>query len=98
MLDFGWAEMFVVMAVAVFAIGPKEIPSLMRGLGQLWRRFQYMKHSITSQFEEFMADVDVTDVNFEAGRAPVDAAFDEEEEDEDVIVPAAKSEEEAVND
>ena len=46
-----------------------------------------MKHSFTAQFDDFMADVDITDVNFEAGRAPQDAAFDEADEDEDVMVP-----------
>jgi len=90
MLDFGWAELFVVMAVAVFAIGPKEIPALMRGFGQLFRRFQYMKHSLSAQFDDFMADVDVTDVNFESGRAPVDAEFDEAGEDEEMMVPLSK--------
>ena len=90
MLDFGWAELFLIMAVAVFAIGPKEIPGLMRGVGKLFRRFQYMKHSISSQFDAFMSDVDVTDVNFESGRAPKDAEFNEAEEDEDDIVPISK--------
>ena len=90
MLDFGWAELFLVMAVGVLVIGPKEIPGLMRGAGKLFRRFQYMKHSFTTQFEDFMSDVDVTDVNFESGRAPKEAEFDEEAEDEDVMVPLDK--------
>ena len=93
MLDFGWAELFLVMAVAVLAIGPNEIPGLMRGFGRLMRRFQYMKHSISQQFDDFM-DVEGLNesVNFEAGRAPKDAAFDESEEDEDVMVPLDKKE------
>ena len=90
MLDFGWAELFLIMAVAVLVIGPKEIPGLMRGVGKLFRRLQYMKHSISAQFDDFMADVDVTDVNFESGRAPKDVEFDEEAEDEDVMVPLKK--------
>lgn len=99
MLDFGWAELFVIMAVAVFAIGPNEIPGMMRGLGNLVRRFQYMKFAITRQFDEFMQVGDVDElrsaVNFEAsrGRNRPDGheEFDEAAEDEgDEMVPLEK--------
>ena len=93
MLDFGWAELFVVMAVAVFAIGPKEIPGLMRGLGRLFRRFQYMKYSISQQFDDFMDAEGLNEaVNFEA-RADEAAEFDEAAEDEDVQPPKEASNE-----
>jgi len=95
MLDFGWAELFLVMAVAVFAIGPKEIPGLMRGMGRLFRRFQYMKFSLSRQFEEFMNDTDIDDlrasVNFEA-KPGGHEEFDEAAEDEDLMVPLDKKE------
>ncbi|MEM7650563.1 MAG: twin-arginine translocase TatA/TatE family subunit [Pseudomonadota bacterium] len=92
MLDFGWAELFLIMAVGVLVIGPNEIPALMRGLGRLFRRFQYMKHAFTQQFDEFMEAADVEDlqksVNFES-KPQGHEAFDEAAEDED-IVPAEK--------
>ena len=88
MLDFGWAELFVVMAVAVLVIGPNEIPGVMRGLGRLMRRFQYIKHSLSAQFDDFMKDDAVSAVNFET-LPDGHEAFDEQAEDEDVemIVP-----------
>lgn len=89
MLDFGWAELFVVMAVAVFAIGPNELPGLMRSLGRIMRRIQYMKHSLSAQFDDFMDAEGLNEaVNFEA-RAETDADFDEaaEDEDEDILPP-----------
>ncbi len=90
MLDFGWAELFLIMAVAVFVIGPNEIPVLMRNIGRLFRRFQYMKYAITRQFDDFMDEADVDDlrasVNFE--QKPLGSEdFDEAAEDEDVIAP-----------
>ena len=90
MLDFGWAELFLIMAVAVLVIGPKEIPGLMRGFGRLFRRFQYMKHSISQQFDDFM-DVEGLNeaVNFEATHTGGED-FDEAAEDEDVMVPLKK--------
>jgi len=33
MLDFGWAELFLVIAVAVIVVGPNEIPVLMVAFG-----------------------------------------------------------------
>ena len=94
MLDFGWAELFLIMAVAVLVIGPKEIPGLMRGLGNLVRRFQYMKYSITRQFDEFMEVGDIEDlqksVNFEA-KPDGHEDFDEAAEDAgDEMVPLDK--------
>ncbi|MCB9983457.1 MAG: twin-arginine translocase TatA/TatE family subunit [Rhodospirillales bacterium] len=87
MLDFGWAELFLVMAVAVFAIGPKEIPGLMRGAGRLFRRFQYMKYALSQQFEDFMQAEGLNEaVNFEARHDGAED-FDEAAEDEDVMKP-----------
>ncbi len=90
MLDFGWAELFLIMAVAVLVIGPKEIPGLMRGIGRLFRRFQYMKHSISQQFDDFMDEEGLNEaVNFEAKHTG-DEDFDEAAEDEDIMVPLKK--------
>jgi len=89
MLDFGWPELLLVMAVAVLVIGPNEIPALMVGLGRVFRRFQYIKFAISQQFEDVMHDADLDDlrksVNFEAGRyedAIKNGDFDEAEADE----------------
>ena len=87
MLDFGFIELIFIIAVAVIAIGPKELPGLMRGLGNLMRRISYAKYAFTSQFDEFMKDADLDDirngVNFETKRRS--AEFDEAAEDEDVL-------------
>lgn len=93
MLDFGWAELFLVMAVAVLVIGPNEIPSLMRGFGRLFRRFQYMKYSISQQFDDFMDAGGLNEaVNFEAKYDGAEE-FDEASEDADVMVPLPPKEE-----
>lgn len=83
MLDFGFPELLVIMALAVLVIGPSEIPGLMRMLGRVVRRLQYVRYAFSQQFEEFMKDSDLQDlrdqVNFEAARQPRD--FDEADED-----------------
>lgn len=92
MLDFGWTELLVIMALAVLVLGPNEIPVLMRGLGNIMRRISYIKYAFTSQFEEFMREADLDDirksVNFETKR--LSAEFDEAEADEDVMLPLEK--------
>ncbi len=98
MLDFGWLELFLIIAVAVIVIGPNEIPVLMVALGRIIRRLQYVKFAISQQFEDIMRDADLDDirksVNFEenykldqerdqeAGEAIKDADFDEAESEE----------------
>jgi len=84
MLDFGFPELLVVMALAIVVVGPNEIPKLMVGLGRIVRRFQYVRFAISRQFDEFMQDNDLEDirsqVNFEA------RDFDEAAADEDYAV------------
>ena len=86
MMDFGWAELVVIIAVAVLVIGPDEIPAVMRTLGRIVRRFQYIKYAISQQFEEMMGDADIDDlrrsVNFEA------KDFDEDAADLEYLPPA----------
>ena len=71
----------------MIAIGPKELPGLMRGLGNVMRRISYAKYAFTSQFDDFMREADLDDirngVNFETKRRS--AEFDEAAEDEDVL-------------
>lgn len=56
MLDFGWFEFLIVLAVAVFAIGPKELPRLMRSIGKFVRRVQNMRFALTRQFDALMEE------------------------------------------
>lgn len=96
MLDFGWPELFLIIAVAVIVIGPNEIPALMVGLGRIVRRLQYVRFAVSQQFEDMMRDADMDNirhsVNFEA---PEDLETDEADADAQIAAiadeaPAAK--------
>jgi sec-independent protein translocase protein TatB len=88
MLDFGWAELLIIVAVAVFVVGPKDIPKIMYGLGRLLRRVQYIKYAVSQQFDDIMNTGDIEElrkgVNFEAPRSKDDIAH-EQAEDEAVL-------------
>lgn len=90
MLDVGWSELVLIMALAVLVIGPKELPTLMLGLGRLVRRLQYVKYAMSQQFEDFMKEADMNDirrsVNFEEGKA----RFEDAAQDEALAAPAAE--------
>lgn len=80
MFDIGWSELFVVAVVAVLVIGPDELPAVMRTLGRIVRRLQYVRYAFSQQFEDFLKENDIDEirrqVNFEA------KDFDEAAEDE----------------
>lgn len=97
MLEVGWTELVLIMAIAVLVVGPSEIPALMVGLGRLVRRITYVKYAFSQQFDELMKQADMDDiaksVNFETGIKRQDQAekaaqseqvsFDEAASDED---------------
>lgn len=90
MLDFGFPELLVIIALAVLVVGPNEIPKLMLGLGRIMRRLQYVRYAVSQQFDDFMQEHDLDDirksVNFEAP----EGGFDEAAADEDVMEPLAE--------
>lgn len=54
MPDLSWPELFVVAVIALLVIGPKEIPTLLYGVGRAFRRLTYMRYALSNQFEDFM--------------------------------------------
>ena len=70
MLGFSWAELLVIVVVAVFVIGPQDIPKIMYTFGRLVRRVQYIRFALSQQFDDFLKEHDLEDlrrgVNFEA--------------------------------
>lgn len=85
MFDLAWSEMLVIAVVAVVAIGPKELPAVMRAAGRFARRMQYMKYALSQQFEDFMQQSELHELRREASlRTDGDAAA-EAEADEDMM-------------
>jgi len=70
MFDFAWSELLVVVAVAVFVIGPKDIPKIMYGVGRIVRRLQYVRFALSQQFDDVLKAGDIDElrrgVNFTA--------------------------------
>ena len=94
MFDFGWSELLLVVAVAVLVIGPDEIPGIMRTLGRLVRRLQYVKFALSQQFEDFLKEHDLEEMRSSALFRDQQASI-EEKKDSDPDHNAKEAEKDA---
>jgi sec-independent protein translocase protein TatB len=60
--DIGWAELVVIGVVALIAIGPKELPAVLRTLGQYMGKIKRMSAEFQSQFQEALREAEVSDL------------------------------------
>lgn len=62
MFDVGWSEMVVIGVVALIAIGPKELPGVLRAVGQWAGKIRRMASEFQGQFQEAMREAEMADV------------------------------------
>ena len=62
MFDIGWSELVVIGVVALIAIGPKELPGVLRMVGQWLGKARKMAGEFQSQFQEAMREAELADV------------------------------------
>ncbi len=65
MFDIGWGELLVIGVVALIAIGPKELPSALRALGQWMHKVRRMAGEFQNQFHEAMREAELADLKKE---------------------------------
>jgi len=62
MFDIGWSELLVIGVVALIVIGPKELPSVLRTVGQWVTRIRRMATEFQGQFQEAMREAELADM------------------------------------
>ena len=62
MLDFSWGELVIVGIVALIAIGPKELPGVLRALGKWMGKIRRMASDFQSQFQDALREAEVADL------------------------------------
>ena len=62
MFDIGWSELVVIGVVALIAIGPKELPGVLRMVGQWIGKARRTAGEFQSQFQEAMREAEVADL------------------------------------
>jgi sec-independent protein translocase protein TatB len=62
MFDIGWGELVVIGIVALIAIGPKELPTVLRSLGQWMGKIKRMANEFQGQFQEALREAEMADL------------------------------------
>ena len=62
MFDIGWSELVVIAVVALIAIGPKELPAVLRMVGQWMGKARKMAAEFQGQFQEAMREAEMADL------------------------------------
>ncbi len=66
MFDIGWGELVLIGMIALVVIGPKELPTVLRTLGQYMAKIKRMAGEFQGQFQEAMREAEVDDLKKQA--------------------------------
>jgi sec-independent protein translocase protein TatB len=69
MFDIGWGELLVIGIVALVVIGPKELPGVLRTLGQGMAKIRRMASEFQGQFQEAMREAEMHDIKNQVDEA-----------------------------
>ena len=73
MFDIGWSELLVIGVVALIAIGPKELPGVLRSVGHWMGKVRRMASEFQDQFREAMREAEVADLKRQFDEAAASA-------------------------
>ena len=80
MLEIGWGKIVLIGIVALLVIGPKELPTVLRTVGQWTAKLRRMAAEFQTQFQEAMREAEMTDLRKQVeemtGQAQSYADFD----------------------
>ena len=78
MFDIGWGELVIIGVVALIVIGPKELPGVLRMVGQWMGKIRRMAGEFQGQFQEAMREAEMADLKkqFDETTASLNSALD----------------------
>jgi len=62
MFDLSWGKLVIIGVVALLVIGPKELPGVLRQLGQAMAKIRRMAAEFQGQFNEAMREAEMADL------------------------------------
>jgi sec-independent protein translocase protein TatB len=84
MLDIAWPELIVIGAVALVAIGPKDLPKVMRVAGQWAGKARNAARELQRSFDQLTYEAEVADkLKNEVGVSPPDVPGIKPSDDKD---------------
>src|SRR4029077_12767334 len=69
MFDLSWSELLLIGVVALVFIGPKELPGVLRTVGQWTGKVRRMAGEVQDQFREAMREAEMADLKKEVDEA-----------------------------
>jgi sec-independent protein translocase protein TatB len=65
MFDIAWGEFVLIAVVALIVIGPKELPAVLRAIGQWTTKIRRMASEFQGQFQEALREAEMADLKKE---------------------------------
>ena len=62
MLDLGWSEMAIIAAIALFVIGPKDLPKALRTLGHYGGKVRALAREFRVSLDEAVKESELEEV------------------------------------
>jgi sec-independent protein translocase protein TatB len=78
MFDISWGKLVIIGVVALLVIGPKELPAVLRMVGQWMGKMRRMAAEFQGQFQEAMREAEMTDLKkqFDDTTSSLQSTFD----------------------
>src|SRR6185436_1319264 len=78
MFDISWGKLVIIGVVALIVIGPKELPAVLRTIGQWMGKVRRMASEFQGQFQEAMREAEMADLKkqFDETASAVTSTFD----------------------
>jgi sec-independent protein translocase protein TatB len=98
MFDISWGKLVIIGVVALLVIGPKELPAVLRMLGQYMGKMRRMASEFQGQFQEAMREAEMADLkkqfddttsSFQSSLDPTGFKNDIEKMIQDPVAPVA---------
>ena len=79
MLSFGWSEIALVVIVVVIVVGPKELPNLIKNLGNFSKSLKKASRQFKNSLNELSEEGDLKDIKKELSTIKETVIFTDKE-------------------
>ncbi|MCC9622792.1 Sec-independent protein translocase protein TatB [Thalassospira sp. MA62] len=69
MFDIGWTELAVVAVIALFVVGPKDLPHLLYKLAGYWKKVRGMAREFQSGIDDIIREAELDDLRKQVNSA-----------------------------
>ena len=87
MFNIDWGELFVIVVVALVVVGPKDLPRMMRKVGQWAGRARAMADQFRRSFDDIARQSELDELRNEVNRLQQTAIIDPKAEIETAMYP-----------